>query len=326
MENKAHALAAGLFVVALTALLLVLGAWLTRDSGQRDLFEISTRETITGLQEQAPVRYRGVDVGKVTHIGFDPKAQGNVLVRLEVAHGAPVTRETFATLSFQGVTGLAFVQLDDNGQPAPLLQPNDEAPPRIPLRPGLIAKLTDKGEKILDQVEQITARVNTLLDEKNQKGLTSAVDNVAQAAANVGKLSANLDTILNAQFGPQSVDIPSLVKRTDATMASLRNTSEEARLAVHQIGITAGRLNEKGGPIDRLATGAQALSHAADSFNAATLPRINRATEDTSRAVRQLSRTVNGINDNPQSLIFGTGRIDPGPGENGFVAPAGGSQ
>lgn len=326
MENKAHALAAGLFVVALTALLLFLGAWLTRDSGQRDVFEISTRETVTGLQEQAPVRYRGVDVGKVTRIGFDPKAQGNVLVRLEVTHGAPVTRETFATLSFQGVTGLAFVQLDDNGQPAPLLQPNDEAPPRIPLRPGLIAKLTDKGEKILDQVEQITARVNTLLDEKNQKGLTGAVDNVAQAAANVSKLSANLDTILTAQFGPQSVDIPSLVKRTDATMASLRNTSEEARMAVHQIGVTAQRLNEKGGPIDRLAAGSQALSHAADSFNAATLPRINRATEDTSRAVRQLSRTVNGINDNPQSLIFGTGRIDPGPGEGGFVAPTGGSQ
>ena len=326
MENKAHALAAGLFVVALTALLLFLGAWLTRDSGERDVFEISTREAVTGLQEQAPVRYRGVDVGKVTRIGFDPKAQGNVLVRLEIAHGAPVSRNTFATLSFTGVTGLAFVQLDDNGQPAPLLQPNDEVPPRIPLRPGLIAKLTDKGEKILDQVEQITVRVNTLLDDKNQKGLTGAVDNVAQAAASISKLSTNLDSILTAQFGPHNVDIPSLVKRTDATMASLRNTSEEARAVVHQIGITAERLNEKGGPIDRLAAGTQALSHAADSFNSATLPRINRATEDTSRAVRQLSRTVNAINDNPQSLIFGTCRIDPGPGESGVVAPAGAGQ
>lgn len=326
MENKAHALAAGLFVVALTALLLVLGAWLTRDSGERDLFEISTHEAVTGLQAQAPVRYRGVDVGKVASIGFDPKAQGNVLVRLEIAHDAPVTTETFATLSFQGVTGLAFVQLDDSGKPAPLLKPNDASPPRIPLRPGLLAKLTDKGEKILDQVEQITARVNTLLDDKNQKGLTSAVDNVAQAGASISKLSTNLDSILTAQFGPHNVDIPSLVKRTDATMASLRNTSDEARAAVHQIGLTAQRLNEKGGPIDRLAAGTQALSHAADSFNSATLPRINRATEDTSRAVRQLSRTVNGINDNPQSLIFGTGRIDPGPGESGFVAPAGVAQ
>ncbi|HZY17009.1 MAG TPA: MlaD family protein [Ramlibacter sp.] len=323
MENKAHALAAGLFVLALTALLLVLGAWLTRDSGARDRYEISTREAVTGLQEQAPVRYRGVDVGKVTAIGFDPKAQGNVLVRLDIERGAPVTAETFATLSFQGVTGLAFVQLDDTGKPAPRLQPNDEAPPRIPLKPGLLTKLTERGEVILDQVEQITTRVNRLLDDPNQKRMTGAVDNVARAAADISQLSNNLNTVLTAQFGPRVVDIPGLVRRSDAALASLRDTSDEARAALGEIGRTARRLNEPNGPIDRLAEGTEALSHAADSFNAATLPRINRATEDTSRAVRQLSRTVNGINDNPQSLIFGTGRIEPGPGERGFTAPGG---
>jgi phospholipid/cholesterol/gamma-HCH transport system substrate-binding protein len=66
------------------------------------------------------------------------------------------------------------------------------------------------------------------------------------------------------------------------------------------------------------------LSHAADSFNAATLPRINRVTEDTSRAVRQLARTANSIGDNPQSLIYGNGRVEPGPGEPGFSAPGAG--
>jgi phospholipid/cholesterol/gamma-HCH transport system substrate-binding protein len=56
MENKAHAMAAGIFVVVITILLVGLAAWLTRDTGQRDPYEISTRETITGLQEQAAVR------------------------------------------------------------------------------------------------------------------------------------------------------------------------------------------------------------------------------------------------------------------------------
>ena len=148
MENKAHALAAGLFVVALAALLLGLGAWLTRDGGEREAYEISTREAITGLQAQAPVRYRGVDVGKVTQIGFDPQAQGNVLVRLDIDVAAPVTSETYASLSFQGVTGLAFVQLDDSGKPGQPLRAQAGHPPRIPLRPGLVSRLTDKGEAI----------------------------------------------------------------------------------------------------------------------------------------------------------------------------------
>lgn len=321
MQNKAHALAAGIFVLALTGLLLLLGAWLTRDSGERHAYEISTREAVTGLQEQAPVRLRGVDVGKVTAIAFDPQVQGNVLVRLDIAEGTPITRETFATLSFQGVTGLAFVQLDDAGQPAPLLLPNDDAPPRIPLKPGLLSKLASRGEVIMEQVEQASTRISQLLSESNQKRFTSAFDNVAEAAASITTLSRNLDATLTAQFGPQRVNIPSLVRRTDSALASLQETSEATRATISEIGQTARRLNAPDGPMDRLSAGTESLAHAADAFNSATLPRINRVTEDTSRAVRQLSRTIIGINDNPQSLIFGTGRIEPGPGEEGFTPP-----
>jgi phospholipid/cholesterol/gamma-HCH transport system substrate-binding protein len=325
MENKAHALAAGIFVVVIGVLLLALASWLTRDTGKRDIYEISTRETVTGLQAQAPVRYRGVDVGKVASIGFDPKAPGNVLIRLEVDQAAPITSETFATLSFQGVTGLAFVQLDDSGKQATRLVPNDEAPPRIPLRPGLLAKLQDKGEKILDQVEEAASRINKILGDPNQQRLATALDKVGQAAASVSQMSNNLNKVLDAQLGPDRVNIPELVKNVNVTLTSLRGTSDAARMAVSEIGNTAAKLNAKDGPIDRLAEGAQGLAHAADSFNATTLPRINRATEDTSRAVRQLSRTVTGINDNPQSLIFGSGPARPGPGESGFT-PSGGSQ
>ena len=321
MENKAHALAAGIFVLALAALLVVLAIWLARDTGQRDIYEISSRESVTGLQPQAPVRMRGLDVGRVSSIGFDPQAQGNVLIRLELDHDAPVTGDTFATLGFQGVTGLAFIQLDDTGKPAPRLVADSAKPPRIPLKPGLLAKLTSKGEVILDQVEQITVRMNQILADPNQKRLTLALDNVGQAAASVNQLSTTLTAILNAQLGPDKVNIPALVKNLDSTMASLRGTSEQASTAAAEIGRTAKRLNEKDGPIDRLAEGSQALSHAADSFNAVTLPRVNRVSEDTSRAARQLSRTVGGINDNPQSLIFGSGAVSPGPGEEGFAPP-----
>lgn len=309
MENKAHAMAAGIFVVAITILLVGLAAWLTRDTGERDPYEISTRETVTGLQAQAAVRYRGVEVGKVASIGFDPKVQGNVLLRLEIDHDAPVTRDTFATLSFQGVTGLAFVQLDDTGKPAPRLQPEDGHPPRIPLRPGLLSKLADKGEVILDRVDQLTGRMNQLLGDENQKRFSSALDNLGAAAADAGQLAKRLDS--------------TVATRVDPAIASVRQSAEQVGRTAAEFSQTAQRLNQKDGPMDRLAEGSEALSHAADSFNAATLPRINRVTEETSRAVRQLGRTANTINDNPQSLIFGSGAVAPGPGEPGFTAPGG---
>ena len=309
MENKAHALAAGIFVVVATALLILLAAWLTRDTGQRDVYEISTRETITGLQSQAAVRYRGVDVGKVADIGFDSKAQGNVLIRLEVDREAPVTQDTFATLGFQGVTGLAFVQLDDTGKSAPRLAPENGHPPRIPLQPGLLQKLTVKGEAILDQVEQATAKVNELLGDANQRRFSTTLDSLGQAATDASRLAQRMNNTVEQRLDPALAEAAQ-------TLRSVRGTSDEfAR--------TARRLNATDGPIDRLAEGSQALSHAADSFNAATLPRLNRVTEDASRAARQLGRTGTTRGDIPQSLIYGTGAISPGPGEPGFTPPGG---
>ncbi|MBG9388751.1 MlaD family protein [Caenimonas aquaedulcis] len=311
MENKAHALAAGIFVVVVAAMLVALASWLTRDTGERDPYEISTRETVTGLQAQAAVRYRGVDVGKVAAIGFDPKAQGNVLMHLEIDREAPVSTDTFATLSFQGVTGLAFVQLDDTGQAnAPRLKPQDGHPPRIPLKPGLLSKLQAKGEVILDRVEQLTGRMNQLLGDDNQKRFSSALDNLNNAAGDASKLAQRLDA--------------TVASRVDPALQSVQKSADQIGQTAADFSQTAKRLNAKDGPMDRLAEGTQALSHAADSFNSATLPRINRVAEDASRAVRQLGRTANNINDNPQSLIFGGGPVAPGPGEPGFTAPGAG--
>jgi phospholipid/cholesterol/gamma-HCH transport system substrate-binding protein len=313
MENKAHAMAAGIFVAVLTALVLGLAAWLTRDTGIRDTYEISTRETVTGLQEQAPVRFRGVDVGKVKRIGFDPKQVGNVLVRLEVDRDTPLTRDTFATLSYQGVTGLAFIQLADEGKPAPKLVPNDEVPPRIPLRPGLLSRLEEKGEVILDRVQEVTERVNTLLGDPNQKRIAAALEGISQAAGHTSELVTRIDNTVKNRLDP------ALAEAT-VTLRGTQKTVDQVGAAAAQFGQTAQRLNAPGGPMDRVSEGTDALAHAAETFSVGTLPRINRATDETTRTVRSLNRAVNELTENPQMLIYGDGAPQPGPGEPGFRA------
>ena len=314
MENKAHALAAGIFVAVLTALVLGLAAWLTRDTGVRDPYEISTKETVTGLQEQAPVRFRGVDVGKVKRIGFDPKQVGNVLVRLEIDRDTPLTKETFATLSYQGVTGLAFIQLADEGKPAPRLEPNDEVPPRIPLHPGLLARLEERGEVILDRVDEVAKRVNTLLGDSNQQRIATALETISQAATNTNLLVTHTDSTIRQRLDP------ALAEAT-ATLKGAQKAVDQVGVAATQFGQTAQRLNAPGGPMERISEGTDNLAQAAASFSAGTLPRIDRATDETMRTVRTLNRAVNELTENPQMLIYGDGAAQPGPGEPGFHAP-----
>eukprot|EP01041_Mallomonas_annulata_P033913 gene33913-56596_t len=100
-----------------------LAVWLTRDNANYEQYELSTRDGVSGLQPQAAVRYKGVAVGKVTRIGFDPQVTGNVLIRIAVNEQAPISPTTFAVLGYQGVTGLAHVQLDDAEKPYPELPP-----------------------------------------------------------------------------------------------------------------------------------------------------------------------------------------------------------
>ena len=345
MENKAHAFAAGMFVLLVTALLVALAAWLTRDTEVRRVYEISSQEAVNGLQPQAPVRYRGVAVGKVNSIGFDPKAVGNVLVRIALDDAVPITKSTYASLGFQGVTGLAFVQLDDSGESKVALEaPANGEPARIPMRASLLSRLSDQGVAILSQIEQTTARVNLLLSPANQKELMATVSGIGQAAGGIGQaagslqqlservqlLSGTMDGVLKAQLGPDRVSIPQFVQEATGTVKSLQKTSEgidqtaaEFKKTAAEITRLAERLNTQGGVVDKLAEGAGAMATAGNALNAGTLPRLNRTSEEAARTARQVNRAVSAVSDNPQSLLFGNGPVAPGPGEPGFSFPKG---
>src|SRR5215469_8382578 len=115
MENKAHAFWAGAFTLGLLAVIALTVFFFSASHAVRVPYDLISRSSVTGLYPDAAVRYRGLDVGKVQSIMFDPKHPGQIRIRVLVDQRAPMTRSTFGTLALQGVTGIAFVQLDDNG-------------------------------------------------------------------------------------------------------------------------------------------------------------------------------------------------------------------
>lgn len=329
MENKSHAFAAGAFVLVVAALLTALAAWLTRDTVEQRVFEISSAEGVTGLQSQAGVRYKGVMVGRVTDIALDSVQRGNVLVRIAVNDSAPITTTTFATLGFQGVTGLAFIQLDDSNTASPALEGSGNKVQRIPMRASMFSRLTDQGGNLLSQLEQASVRVNGLLAVDNQKQLMAAIGNLGRAAASVTALTEHADQVLGPKTGPDAVSLPRMAAQADATLKSMQATADRlgvsadaVRTSAAEFQRTSRRMNEPGGTLDKIAQSTEALAHTSRQVNAQLVPRLSRATEDAARAVRQVGRAADSVGDNPQSLLWGKGAATPGPGEHGFVAPA----
>ncbi|MDO5624491.1 MAG: MlaD family protein [Pseudomonadota bacterium] len=323
MENKAHALAAGAFVLAVTAMLIGLAMWLMRDVTNTTTYEMATSDAVTGLQVQAPVRYKGVAVGKVTAIGFDPDSRGDVLVTIAVSPGAPISRSTFATLGFQGVTGLSFVQLDDDGVSAePPLPGPQGGPPRIPLKPGALGQLQDMVGSLADKIGHATDRLNEVLGPDNQAALTAALTEIGGAAKGVAQLAQTADTTLRTQLDPARADLPGLIQQTHASMQAVLGAAEQTRQTAAKLGDVVSdvqtaltRVTGADGVVDR-------LSDSADTVISTTLPRIQNLTEDASRTIRRLDRIANALSENPQALLYGAGAVPPGPGEPGFEPPA----
>ncbi len=308
MENKAHALAAGAFVLLVAVLLVARAVWLTRESGSIRSYEVSTRDAVTGLQSQASVRFRGVKIGKVANIGFDPQVPGQVLVRIDVVADAPITRSTYASLGYQGLTGIAFVQLDDSGESREPLAVAGGQAPRIPMRPGLMDQWSRQGERLLGQLEETTRRVNQLLAPENQRALRRSIDVLGEAAAAVPPAM-------------QEARVSFQAMRESAN--SVGASAEQVRKTADHYARLAQRLQQPGGTLDQLQQGVGALASAGQSMQQSSLPRLNRTLEETGRTVRQLGRTAAALDENPQALIYGPALALPGPGEPGFTVPRG---
>ena len=313
MENRSHALMTGIFTIALLVATVLVGLWFNRDKTELVPYEIVTTQSIPGLNPQATVRYRGLEVGRVDEIVFDPRVTGQILIKLSVDAASPITSTTFATLGYQGVTGIAFIQLDDERTGSPRLATNGERIARIPLRPGLLDQLEDRGLAILEKAEKVTASLDELLSEDNRAKMVGAFESVDRAADAYAAIPERLDPVLD--------QLPGLVKKVDRSMDSIDTLATSATSMTRNYDQLATRLQAPDGPIERLNTTIGALGAATSELELETLPHVVRMTDEARASLRAVRRTANSFSDRPQSILFGTPGDAPGPGEPGFVPP-----
>ncbi|AKU23539.1 MlaD family protein [Massilia sp. MB5] len=310
MENKSHALMTGFFTLALLTAAVLFGIWFNRDRIERNPYLLATTLSIPGLNPQAAVRYRGLEVGKVDDIDFDPNNAGQIIVHLSVDPETPITRTTYATLGYQGVTGIAYIQLDDESVGSPRLGTSKAHPSRIPLQPGLFDQLEKRGKAILSQSEEAAAKLNTLLSPENQKTILAAFADVSATAKSYRELSQ--------QLAPTVDKLPALADQAHSTLASVNRLATDVNKLTTSLQGPDGAITRIAGTVDRVGNSLDAVT---SGIELEALPGITGLTDETRSSMRAVRRTMNTLNDRPQSILFGAPGTPPGPGEDGFVAP-----
>lgn len=307
MESKSHALIAGVFAIGLAILAGLLALWLGKDEIQRTPYTIATPLKVSGLNIQAAVRYKGIKVGKVTDIDFDTKVPGQLILNLDIVSDTPITQSTYATLGYQGVTGIAYIELDDDGSKPAAIVKDARLGALIPLRPGLLQEVEKHGLAILSQTEELSKRLNTLLDPHNQKSLINAVNQIGRTAAAWETLPAKLDPVLTT--------LPQTIQQVREGALAFRQFSDNAKATSANLNNAINKLQAEDGGINRLSKNVESLS---TSLQYETLPAINGLVQDARGTLRGINRITDNFNDRPQSLLFGAKPAAPGPGEAGF--------
>jgi phospholipid/cholesterol/gamma-HCH transport system substrate-binding protein len=307
----------GIFTIALLVAAVLFGVWFNRDRVERVPYLLATTLSVPGLNPQATVRYRGLEVGKVDGIDFDPRVAGQILVHISVNPDTPITTTTYAMLGYQGVTGIAYIQLDDKSVGSPLLETSASNPSRIELRAGLFDQLEKRGLQILDQAEQITTKINTLLSPANQQTMVGAIDNIGKAATALSAIPKKLDPTLD--------QLPQLTTQLRQSLADVSTAGKNVTRAANTYNALGESLQAAGGPIDRLTGTVERVGESIETLTGGlgeeALPHVIQLTDETRSSMRELKRTMEGLNERPQSVLFGAPEAVPGPGETGFVAP-----
>jgi len=304
MENRSHALLAGLFTIGLAVGLVIAAAWLGGREGPRVPYVIVSRVGVGGLNRDAPVRYRGVEVGQVDRVRFDPDDQHRILIDISVASETHITTRTFGRLGFQGVTGLAFVELaeEDREEGTPLSTSPLE-PARIEMRPSALQEFGDAGQALLVRVNEIAQRLSFLLNEENQVKMANSLASIERITERFVSFQDRLIPTLDS--------LPRVTGRAEEVLVDGKTLVAEMREVSQQMQTQLKVFDRVGASADQMGT-------AATDFYGTTLPGLNRLAEKLSRTAESLDRVLEAQSRDPQSLIFGTAPPEPGPGESGF--------
>ena len=188
-------LAVGLFVSIAIFAFVGFIIWLTGRSGNEEMerYSLMFKKDVSGLAVGGPVRYMGVGIGTVIQMEIVRNDNVQVRVDIEIQQSTPVNAGTFASLAFQGITGVAVINLgSDAGAHEKIADPTDTPYPLIPVRQTGMAAVLSGAPRIVDRLDTLLAQANEMLGEDNRASITRSLSHVETLT---GELADSSETI-----------------------------------------------------------------------------------------------------------------------------------
>ena len=308
METKVNYAVVGAFVLLLGTALVAAVLWLASGGAfqkEYDVYQAVVDESVAGLNLNAPVKYNGVDIGKVTEIRLDSGSPERVILLFAIERGTPIREDTVAVLKTQGLTGIAYVELSGGGKDSPPLRTAANATyPEIRTKPSLSARLENVLTTVLAKLDSTSSSINALLSGENQAAFKSTLADLSSVAHTIAARKNEIDAgIAHAARTLENT------ARTTARLDPMIDRIQRGAEAVEKMGDEVARTSAS--------TGKTVNSIGADvkRFTAETMPELERLLGELNVLSISLRRLTEQTERNPSGLLFGRRPLPEGPGE-----------
>ena len=308
MEAKFNFTIVGIFVLVLGAALVGGALWLS--SGQYygrsyTVYRTYMKESVAGLDLNSPVKYHGVDVGFVREIRLDPANAERVELTLSILRETPVKRDTVAVMGVQGVTGIAYIELNGGRQDSPALKagPGEEYPV-IESGPSTIARLDGAVTALIASMTRASDNLNALLSQDNLQAVAKTLADLQQVSRTLAARSSAIDAGLvdlartTRNTARVSEELPALLQRIQGSADSIDRMAD----AVASAGTSATRtLDGTRADLER--------------FTSVGLPEVRQLVNELRDVASTLQSVGGEVERNPSVLLWGRPPARRGPGE-----------
>lgn len=285
-------------------------------------FKVQTAETVSGLNEKAPVKLLGVSVGEVSTLYINPNDSESVDIIVKVKAKTPIKEDTYAIIEPQGITGLSYLLLEGGTRGAKLLKvsndKDDENMGTIFTKPSLLSKVDKSFESIVEKIELLLGSANKVLEsshsfvnENNMKYVEEILKDSAQATkslANISKSLASkekeLDLITNniIILEKEIIEAAKAVKNMSILGGDTMQSVSSSAKSVEQ---TMVLLSEKA---------SEGMFDISSVAKDAALPLINSLYE-MEILIGQLKSFIQNLENSPSDLLYKKSMQAPAPGE-----------
>jgi phospholipid/cholesterol/gamma-HCH transport system substrate-binding protein len=286
VEAKTNYTLVGFSMMMLLLALCAGAIWLSFgfDKTNYQNYVVYTQESVSGLSEDALVKFNGVKIGYVDNVSLSPDEPGKVRILLKIAQGTPITKSTFATMMPQGITGSTYLNLAEDGNNHALLLPvSSHIIPEIPYHESFFYRIEHNFDIISKQVEN-------MFSKENSQNVSSILNHLEQITSVFDSNNQSINIVLQ--------EIPKITHELSNTIKNVSIMSEDVAFAGKNVTSVM-----------------KSARFTVDKFNQQAIPPAVDLINRLNQIAASMEQILQDIEQNPAIIIRGKKPPPSGPGE-----------